>query len=208
VKERPIIFNAEMVKAILEGRKTQTRRVIKPQPIIETTGFHEGLKGYQTPFREFFAGGKKIVLRTGDSQKCPYGVPGDKLWVRETWGTWDEKGEYPLYKATPDDRVPCYGKWKSPIYMPKKYSRLTLLVKDVRVERVQDITLDNIHAEGLKLDAVKNTLRAPLGKWPENFVEIEFRKLFAELWDSLNAKRGYEWDVNPFCWVIEFERIE
>lgn len=187
IKERPILFSSEMVKAILEGRKSQSRRVIKPQP-----------KG------AWAAPGRTM---------CPYGQPGDKLWVRETWclratadhfeqghklfakgdwlaGTyeflrWDRVPMEVLYRATDDGR-----NWRPSIHMPRWASRITMVIRDIRVERVQDIS---------EADAI-----AELGGRAAGIVNE--RGHFMELWDSINAKRGFGWDANPWVWVVVFEK--
>ena len=175
MKERPILFNGEMVRATLDGRKTQTRRAIKPQP---------GFQG-NTPI---------------ECIHCPYGDPGDRLWVRETWAKGPQNhgwGEV-IYKATFGAMMKpvCEGftKWKSPRFMPRKYSRITLEVTGVRVERLQDITHRDALAEGVSYDVSKSD-GAPL-------------KRFQVLWDSNNAKGGFGWDDNPWVWVIEFKAIQ
>ena len=175
--EHPILFSGPMVRAILEGRKTQTRRVIKPQT---TWG--------------------------SDVEYCPHGVPGDRLWVRETWcplerADWSRPGrEYNVnYKADATPEGECIRKemgyqWKPSIFMPRWASRITLEITGVKVERIQEL-LDHkdIMAEGILPD-----------EGPRCY---SCRTRFAELWDSLNAKRGYGWDANPWVWVIEFKRL-
>lgn len=253
VKERPIIFSSPMVRAILEGRKTQTRRVIKPRPdevregkpIIPCNRVEEG------------AGGQRARI-TGRSIECPHGQSGDELWVRETfWGKHDvEYGDYghvihngPVldvgkefhpgidYCATPTAFNPPVGKksrgrpflkhekaepgvwWLQPpddwngeesdysergqwvflqwppeeftkhpsIHMPQWASRITLEITDVRVERLQKISHVDVESEGAS-NSVNNELF-----WPK-------------LWDSINAKRGFGWETNPFVWVLEFRK--
>lgn len=143
MKERPILFSGEMVRAILEGRKTQTRRVIKPQPdsarnsVFVKSGF-ETKHGYEI--------------------KCPYGQPGDRLWVRETWGLWDtdpkdgpERAKI-FYRATDENRRDLrYQRWRPSIHMPRWASRINLEITNIRIERVQDITEEDAKAEGLFL---------------------------------------------------------
>ena len=163
VKERPIIFSTDMVRAILEGKKTQTRRVMKPQPITE---FYAN-----TPLTKF----------------CPYGQVGDRLWVRETW---QQIKAGIAYKAS-WDAVPEW-KWRSPIFMPRWASRITLEIIGIRVERLQEIThspFDNdCHAEGFNN--------------PSDLCLNDFMRY----WDLLNAKRGYGWETNPWVWIIEFNK--
>jgi len=206
---KPILFNSEMVKAILEGKKTQTRRVIKPQPEIRyVAGW--GIAGYKIwmglwqkePTREEW---QRFAER--QAKTCPYGHAGDKLWVRETWATEtydDDKKPSDLnsnsqlwYKATKETWNPKYclvselysrGKTRPSIYMPHWASRIMLEIKDVCVEKICDISYSDAIAEGL-----------PAKKNP-NHPRLKFK----ELWDSINAKSGYSWESNPWVWVIEF----
>ena len=188
---KPIIFNTEMVKAILEGRKTQTRRVIKPQP-------KEYLSGIKIPCVEWIW--RQIPLRWRKRNKtpqeallcCPHGRAGDRLWVRETWCHFpdnapDGLGENIYYRADQrneklikDTMKNNNIKWKPSIFMPRTASRITLEITNIRVERVQDITNLDTQREG------------QLGK-------------FRTVWNSINKKRGYKWDINPWVWVIKFE---
>lgn len=210
MKERPIIFSADMVRAILEGRKTQTRRVIKRDPgFINYAKEQTVLKGMWHPTSP---SGKIGLVRP---EKCPYGQPGDRLWVRETWQTWCEfdtvaprdltPGKCGLqYPATYDHWV---SKKRSPIHMPRWASRIMLEVVNVRVERVQDISEDDAKAEGV---TVEHDTVPPCG-----WVDIPKRGrvystalgCLAKLWDSINAKRGYDWSSNPWVWVIEFKQV-
>lgn len=224
MKERPIIFSADMVRAILEGRKTQTRRVIKRDPgFINYAKEQTVLKGMWHPTSP---SGKIGLVRP---EKCPYGQPGDRLWVRETWQTWCEfdtvaprdltPGKCGLqYPATYDHWV---SKKRSPIHMPRWASRIMLEVVNVRVERVQDISEDDAKAEGMP----PNWL-GELSGWNEHDhgfipphqlgdaakddpepVFFTARDAYAEYWNYLNAKRGYGWDENPWVWVIEFKQV-
>ena len=200
--EHQILFSGEMVRAILEGRKTQTRRVIKP----------EWWRCLDPDDPEDI---KKAI------PQCPYGKPGDTLWVKETfcghWGPGENNPEKILtsgemikqndgtfhptspknplnlyYKATYGNKPPLFHlKWKSSRYMPRWASRITLKVVNVRVDRVQKISADDIYAEGCQ--------PIPSNKYLNIF------EWYADLWDSINTKRGYGWDVNPYVWVIEFE---
>jgi hypothetical protein len=227
--ERPIIFSGPMVRAILEGRKTQTRRVVKPQPpegshlaeVVYYAGHAAARFENETP---------PLWMWT---KRCPYGQPGDLLYVKEAWKHWDwtEDGEpFIAYGAddkvagpfgTPDDwddrlcdrwaalsvrenykrfgaaRDPA---WHSPLFLPKWAARIWLRVTDVRVERVQGIGADDARAEGCPDVAVSGAESVSV-----NALALEW---FADIWDSINAKRGFGWDVNPWVWVITFERTE
>lgn len=249
MKKRPIIFSGEMVQAILDGRKTQTRRVIKPQP--------ELCHGCQTcEFRcdHFIAPLKQIY------------EPGMRLWVKETWRLADRLVDgyerdcpyYIQYKADslvydlegvePECKPNLvfehqnfsadkkFGKWKSARFMFKKYARIWLEIKDVRVERVQDISTDDIIREGIPLweDAPDKKIGNILKSRRDEIISAEdagekvtsaqiidyglpsvgelivmkgHKEKFVKLWNSINEKREFGWNSNPWIWVIEFERI-
>jgi hypothetical protein len=189
MKERPITFSGEMVRAILDGRKTQTRRVIKPQP-EHVWGF-----GVRHDDPEYFSA---HVRYSGGHQPdpwihCPYGKPGDRLWVRETFA-YSFQGLDCIYKADDYHGIFAFeGPWKPSIFMPCWASRITLEITGVRVERLVDITDSDCYAEGIT--SLQNDI---LG---------EPYYSYKELWDSINAKRGYLFASNPWVWVIEFKRI-
>jgi hypothetical protein len=184
---KPILFSTAMVHAILAGRKTQTRRVVKPTDVI--------------------SGSPNSPLVMPTVVKSPHKA-GDILWVRETWGIHEcEKCmvgipalggvctcEY-VYKA--DYQWPELVRWKPSIHMPREAARLFLRVTDVRAQRVQDISEEDATAEGC---------------YCLYEAAIPFQRLdgqsFQALWDSINAKRGYGWDTNPFIWAYTFECTE
>lgn len=197
--EKPILFSTDMVKAILEGRKTQTRRVI-------TVHWHKGTR--TTPYEPYYieSDGKLLYMdEYGDyhpmENVCPHGRPGTVLWVRETWcpGYYaDGRVGYKADWQNPDPRVVAETNWKPPIHMPREAARLFLEVKSVRVERLQDITPEDCEAEGMDAycdDGVHD---------PGDAMYLQF----SELWDSINGNRGYGWDKNPWVWVVEFKRVE
>lgn len=177
VKERPILFSGAMVQAILEGRKTQTRRVVKPAaPFVSTDS------------------GLDIQWALGDLH-CPYGKPGDRLWVRETWAQFHNAM---IYAATP--AMITVDKWKPSIHMPRWASRITLEIKSVRVERIQDISLNDAVAEGMRIRDTDGGHVFEMGF----DAYVSPLDAYRELWDSINAKRGFGWEKNPWCWAIEF----
>ena len=180
MKERPIIFNSEQVRAILEGRKTMMRRIVKSKygKILGCLG--NGL--FQVPSIA------KIPDKWSMHQiKCPHGQVGDRLWVRETFNYDGEHGVV-FFKA--DGEKQC-EKWKLSIHMPKWASRITLEITDVRVERVQEIILADVEKEGI----VDKPISAP-----------EASSLFLKLWNSLYGKDA--WERNDWVWVIEFRRVD
>lgn len=188
MNEKPIIFSTQMVQAILDGRKTQTRRVVKINCEIETD------KNDKTFF--------KVEDEYGDGHDlmdyCPYQI-GQTLWVRETFVFNDnpDSKEYNKYEYKVDyEGALCQDliTWKPSIFMPRKAARIFLKVTNIRVERLQDISKEDAKREGC------SEFKDAIGWYDE-------RVAFCELWDSLNKKRGYGWDDNPLVWVIKFERI-
>lgn len=221
VRERPILFSGEMVRAILEGRKTQTRRVVKPQPpddyrsMVSACDNVGGWWFSDMPPKSGSFCVSEFNKWTNIYPRCPFGAPGDRLWVRETFycddyrypdAPHDELLEVMEYRASHDCSnweagCPCHstegGGWTPSIHMPRWVSRITLEITDVRVERLQAISPGDLSAEGFPKDDSQ----------PHDGVRLTFhgRKLcFAELWDRLNEKRGFSWDSNPWVWVIEF----
>lgn len=197
---KPILFNTEMVQAILEGRKTVTRRVIKPQPIA---GIRKSV---------FVPSG--IEDGHGREIKLLYKV-GDILYVRETWqllpSGFDEiPPEYwYIYKATDELSDEC-TRWRPSIHMPKKAARIFLKVTDVRVERLQDITDEDCIAEGIKPVRVPGSTNYREEREFQIACGIATIEKYEELWDSTIKKQDlykYGWEGNPWVWVIEFERV-
>jgi hypothetical protein len=196
MKECPILFSAPMVRAILDGRKTQTRRVVKPQP--DTMG--ERLSMRYLPY--WHVGGFRTLASAPNPIRCPYGVPGDRLWVRETWRPVGL--DTPLsecvdasdveFAATSDEAALAVLRWRPSIHMPRWASRILLEVVSVRVEPVQDISAEDVIAEGLPADM-------PMSR-------ADWISSFSGLWDAINAKRGYPWTSNPWVWVVEFKRLK
>jgi hypothetical protein len=206
VKERPILFSAPMVRAILEGRKTVTRRIFKHRTVERSDGF---VDVYSGPDIDSWIG----TFRPGGMFTSPYGEPGDRLWVRETWcRRWDETrsdwdGFY--YRADGVDVLDrddhSKSPWRPSIHMSREASRITLRVTSIRVERLQAITEEGAKAEGAawRID-VGGDLHGP-------FADIEgpigYREHFRDLWDQINGARA-SWDSNPWVWVVGFERVE
>ena len=182
---KPILFNTEMVRAILEGRKTVTRRVVKPQPPA-TSVVRKRSCAWDWSFW--------ADCDMGHLMKPPY-HPGDILWVRETWAAWSPTyGVAPKLYYKADGDAPAGIKWRPSIHMPKEAARLFLRVTGVRVERLRDI--ECIATEGIMMVPADNK-RDP-------------RYYFAKLWDTTIKPADlplYGWEDNPWVWVIKFERI-
>lgn len=201
--ERPILFSGTMVKAILDGRKTMTRRVVKPQP-----GKQAGLWRSEC---EWLSGECAFIDPQLDPPEyfltCPYGIPGDRLWVRETFCRDPLPTNGIIYKEGWPLTTPAQG-WRPSIFMPRAFSRLTLEIVSVRVERVQEITEADAMAEGCE-EAECKFCADPQGVQGAHCnCDEGYRESFRALWDSINAKRGYGWDVNPWVWVIQFGRLQ
>lgn len=221
VKERPILFSAPMVRAILEGRKTVTRREVKKRAALDCLA-----AGFEPAF----------LALPGNADLCPYGQTGERLWVRETWGVishdFDEHGNMVDWKpdrpASPiremrfgrgyysghviyrvdgeatwagdddgggDDR----SAWKPSIHMPRIASRILLEITEVRVERLQDISRSDIRAEGLECppELASDDVSPNYRDW--------YPAAWRELWESINDAGA--WDANPWVWVVEFKRV-
>lgn len=191
-----------MVQAILAGRKTQTRRVIKEQPKhnqeygkgTTTTGDRHWVLGVP---------GSSIV----DVIKCPYGQPGDVLWVRETWGIGKASGKT-YYKADAGDFQMLVDRWIPSIRMPKDDARIWLRITNVRVEPLWSISEDDALSEG-----IEEIHPAPFVIRYKNYLDTKKQAIlidptlsFRTLWESINGADG--WYANPWVWVVEFERIE
>ena len=207
MKERPILFSGPMVNAILEGRKTQPRRVVKNLDLIQEWDKNDPTYG---PFYEDEYGESH---KTADA--CPYGQPGDRLWVRETWSrtinvNWVKNWPGRPHKKINDETVIIYradgewewadgdgfptdrSYWKPSIHMFRADSRINLEITGVRVERLQDITEESADDEGADYE-----------------LEISgdtFRERFKNLWNSINSKK-HPWESNPWVWVIEFKLL-
>lgn len=229
-RERPILFSGPMVRAILDGRKTQTRRVMKPQP----EGHHwEGLAGY-LPVVKVLPTSRGLAARfshwLGTREDgvqwvpCPYGQPGDRLWVRETFycdvpddhAARLENLYYPADSHKPLARACCdlipecqcfdAGKptWRPSIHMPRWASRLTLEVTGLRVERLHDISEVDAQAEGIGPSGLGTWL--PPGVHHPGEASGSACRAFERLWADINGAES--WDANPWAWVVEFRRVE
>lgn len=207
MKERPILFSGPMVRAILEGRKTQTRRIVKGAPECPSGWYPDA---YNKTVNWTFWGPRNSPDHGRCSLplfRCPYGQPGDRLWVRETgweppeptmrdlregadtWPpyAWDADG----ISEAEAEQIRGWGWKRRPsIHMPRWASRITLEIESVRVERLQEITPEDCRAEGM----------------PHDNNDIGVRYGFGQLWNSINGKGS--WAANPWVWVITFRKVE
>lgn len=201
IKDHPILFSAPMVRAILEGHKTQTRRVVKYQ-LFESSD--DGLD---------------VQVAIGNCT-CPYGQPGDLLWVKEsyridhenplrdptTYAIYDYDPPTYMYKADKWPHIQKLMKWKPSIFMPRVASRITLEITNVRIERLQHITPDDCLAEGvgreliIPHEATFKTITLDAIAYQKDLIDN-----YHHLWDSINGK-SHPWDSNPWVWVIEFRK--
>lgn len=202
MKERPILFSGPMVRAIISGQKTVTRRVMKPQPQKAPVDVVDGVPSWDSPTN--YAG--EVQMNTQRGKPCPYGKPGDRLWVRETFAIYgDRKMAAIHYRA---DRPWDVGRkgcdYKPSIHMPRWASRILLEITDVRVERLQDITEDQARAEGIIDGGCTNCgNNEPCGCDCPSPSAVDS---FVYLWQQINGPKA--WDANPWVWVVEFKRVE
>lgn len=214
IATRSIIFTAESVRAIEACVKHQTRRILKPQPKNTPEG-GELWRWASKKLDEGECHTDQKALRRLAAKCCPYGRPGDRLWVRETWATRSLKFEgeeskvvllhraddldVTEYETAPDDKE---GRWRSPRFMPRWASRLTLEVKRIRVERLQDITERDARAEGANPE-FEMSVEDFYSKRPP---ESTYRLGFEHGWERINGARA-PWETNPWVFVIDFKRV-
>lgn len=208
--EHPVLFNGDMVRAIQAGMKTQTRRPMVPQPDMSRLKRGVKLEAHRCPQLGPVHHGRSEWGLYGTPYKatdvpvcgyrCPFGGPGDTLWVRETWAhTNDYDGQYlmdgrkALYRADKEQAI-IPSRWRPSIHMPRWASRINLPVTRVWVERLQDISVEDAIAEGMEVGDMPGHLR-----WVP-------QRMFSRLWDSIYAKQGLGWDINPWVWAAEFQQ--
>lgn len=197
MKERPVIFNGEMVRAILAGRKTQTRRVMKPQP--EPVPGQPGeywwpAKAFETMVK--MSDFQRVGFEGAAADASPFGRIGDRLWVRETFG---DCGVRLVYRADTDDGASCQvTRWTPSIHMPRSACRLLLEISDVRVERLNDISEQDALAEGMDDGTSQAAIAAGWFEKP--------RRAFRRLWEQIYGQES--WSSNPWVWVVEFKQVQ
>lgn len=227
MSDRPIIFSGPMVRAILAGRKTQTRLVLKPQPIFDGSLWHLMAPGFDGGAHGIYDSDVEMLAEKNIWWRKQLHAPGDRLWVREAWNITHRQHLAPgediersaedcvaanggfacacadgvVYQATAAQSHPEYGKalWRPSTHMPRWASRLTLIVEDVRVQRVQEISEADAEAEGVDPILV-----------PPDGGGIPHVEGFRETWDSLNAGRssGCSWSDNPWVVALTFRAIK
>jgi hypothetical protein len=208
MKERGMIFNGEMVRAILDGRKTQTRRIIKQRHLFKPVrgfGFEPDSLNYPVHMPVGTEGEQAI---TWAKENCPYGNPGDRIWVRETWARYNiEQDNHDIaYRATTPEDWPKEGRWRPSIHMPRWASRITLEITDVRVERLQSISDRDALAEGLyQLPASGRYCLQP-GMQYFGEASHSAQEVYSWLWESIYGEGS--WQANPWVWAIKFRQIE
>ena len=232
---KPILFKQEMVQAILEGRKTVTRRVLKKQPIYEKNSAYMGGGVYRFEHYGFDLSKDwtNINLAKSEGKNIPFEV-GDILWVRETWNicnmNYEDNAITFIYKADKSEEESAIrtivtdksfekyersmaennSEWRPSIHMPRSAARIFLKIKDIRVERLQDITEEQCLKEGCKAKVISSYMGQLPFSNEENF-QLANRLAFQNIWDSAIKKQDldkYSWNANPWVWVIEFERVE
>lgn len=234
MKERPILFSGEMIRAILEGRKIQTRRVIKPQPpsielVRDKTGAGYSINppGIYSKVGWWIAGAVGVVcdligVKNDYKWKCPYGKVGDRLWVRETWALyvpktsiWEE-GTHKLYNRKFNMKI-----------KPKFEHIINYRADSADTDNVYSLwkpsiflprwaSRINLEVTGIRVERVQDISEADAlfeGVEPKYHSDLEmltespYRSNFKHLWDSINSKRGYGWTENPWVWVVEFRKV-
>lgn len=230
-KERPILFSAPMVRAILDGRKTQTRRIVKPQPIPHGTSSYGGTRsgwkwkpdtlnrGWNDDDADPYNTRPLAIASAAMSCECPYGQPEERLWVKETFS----------YDPTPREQLPASDKWRPyvlmhglvmyratdgwngpwnpSIYMPRAASRITLEIVNVRADRLQEISEEDALAEGVvcrrycERPFLTGALNARFSGETQTATSA-----YRELWETINGPGS--WHANPWVWVITFKRAE
>ncbi|MEB3753812.1 hypothetical protein [Acinetobacter sp. MD2(2019)] len=209
MKERPILFNTAMVQAILEGRKTQTRRILQCDHPVVTGFIPNGEHGYWKGTAKSDAVIQQYITTFPFTIKCPFGIVGDRLWVRETFRLYDSdecphadfpcgcpRNGTPLFKASHD----CGDgeKWTPSIHMPRSASRILLEITKIRVERLNDISSEDAKAEGFDYSSHQSAI--------EMGYAIGARTNFRHEWEEIYGQNA--WNKNPWVWVIEFQVIE
>ncbi len=210
MKERPVILNSEMVRAILDGRKTQTRRLMKVQPKQHDHKNYDAPWACKSPnyYNTHEADwacrycGEGIGMDGRSVYRCPFGQVGDRMWVRETFG---DCGNRLVYRADTEDGAASQVKcWVPSIHMPREACRILLEITAVRVERLNDISQEDARAEGVKpagdmLPDYPDTFLTPKGDFA--IAKVAFQRL----WQSIYGEES--WAANPWVWVIEFRRM-
>jgi hypothetical protein len=207
VKIKPILFSTDMVKSIINGIKTKTRRTKGLEDLLESKYVYQGIPDGLSNTHVFARMWKGHWVET-IHKFCPYGNVGDILWVRETFREIEQDYGEPRYEYKSIEKINLSDKWKPSIFMPKKACIIFLQIKSVTVERLQDISESDAIAEGIEMTWIHNDIKQCMFK---NYINHGRGSLypiesFKSLWESINGKGSI--DSNPWVWVIEFEKIE
>lgn len=216
MKARPILFSAPMVRALLDDRKTQTRRIVKGAPTFDADytarWFPNAIPPrLRLPDEWSWWSGPPHGQSCDFQAACPYGAPGDLLWVRERWQTearWDRhapselRHDVPIYPAV-EPEVGCAGRSRAAMHMPRWASRLTLEITDVRVERLQAISRADAIAEGLQRLPASGRWVVEKGQQYAGLADHDPRQVYSWLWEAINGPDS--WTANPWVWALTFE---
>jgi hypothetical protein len=224
MQEHPILFNGDMVRAILEGRKTQTRRPLKIQPpssscqiatFIESTSREDRKKEGKLHWVKLSPDGLSVIYNQGKYFACPFGQPGDRLWVRETWA-WigsETNGHY-VYRSNYLPEQQYFVTWQPSIHMPRKASRIILEIDEIGAERIQDITEDEAMAEGIRewtkdgeLYKYGHIEPGDQGCTPWSAMPKTVMGAYKSLWNGIYTE-DLNWEANPWVWVVKFHKVE
>ena len=223
-RSRPILFSSAMIRALLDGRKTQTRRVVKPQPVVASDGCWSWSPHRAQGLHHGQGGSVRDMLQCLPPY-CPYGVPGDVLWARESWTRVPasayrmSEGVQQTIDPSDPDMAAIYAagwersipKWRPSIHMPRWASRLMLEITDIRVERLQDISEEDAQAEGVGEYACPGPHRGPGATYftadPTAGEDMPISRTtpiaaYKALWEHINGCGS--WDANPWVWVLTF----
>ena len=230
MKERPILMSTPMVQAILAGRKTQTRRIVKPQPNESfTMDYKRNIResygwSYQKTIEHPYLDVKSPCMNSF----CPYGQVGDRLWVKEGWAVSSHSKDYVkqleiLYKTIHDDnndrkwveldldtwaKQSLNNKWRSGRFMFKWASRITLEITEIRVQRLQEISEEDAEQEGIIRNEQHNAIYwfEVFGEYHGHTQSVTRKEAYQKLWDSINGKK-HPWSTSPYVWVLTFKRV-
>lgn len=206
MNEKPMLFSGPMVEAILDGRKTQTRRMNKLNGVNKYPGdwkLKQLTREFIARFHNLFDDHNKDLVY------CPFGSIGDRLWVREAFcPDWSDDIIYRADGGSAKEAgYPKEPKWKPSIHMKRTQSRINLEITDIRVERLQDISKKDIYAEGVILKNRPDEFSKDSVLSVDGMSYLSWATAWISLWNSINEKRGLGWDKNPWVWALTFKKL-